>query len=574
MRDRPLRLLWLNFLACMMVVLFTGLAQSQWSDAFVDVRRRLDRGKSHALLVGVSQYERQPQLPWIDEEMRRLQKTLQDAGFTIHTPHTLAVAKGPEGTLTRAELDAAVKAFAKKVGDDPENRLIVYFATHGFATSRSDLNGGGYLITSEITSSPEKEAYSVKDLTSALSGIQSKHLFVFVNSCFGAAMAPVLNMRSAEALEKPGGGPDPLSDYVRGKLEARAWLFLSAGTDMQTVPDDKSPFALAVSKGIDGEADLDGDGYIMGMELATFVRKTVAQETAKKGGRNDPIFAWLTGQGDAGDFVFQSRLGPREVKSAVLSIEDEITRARNERLLERRSFTECPECPVMIEFDGPGKRIGLARTEITYLEWDACYRELGCARYIDDGGLGRGNRAVGGITWLDAQQYLLWLNGKRASEPPKAGEAASKCERYRLPMKPEWKAAATDRQNIRFTWGDEPLQDRASCWGCGEGQDGREPMEVASFGSNVGGFFDMTGNLWEWVEEPANLCEFTKLSLPGGQCAPGTVMGGSFATRFAQLNTLQEATVPRTRSPGEIGAADVYSLPTVGLRVACVLKTP
>lgn len=560
------------FIACVAMLVLAGPVHAQ-SQAFADVQQRLDKGKSHALLIGISQYDHQAQLPWVDEEMRRVQKTLHDAGFNTYAPSDMTRVAGESGKLTKAELDAALKSFAAKFGDDPENRLIVYFATHGFATSRADTNGGGYLITTEIGTSPEKEAYSVRNLTDALSRIRSRHLFVFVNACFGAAMAPILNQRSAETLEKREAGPDALSTYVRGKLEARAWLFLSAGTDAQTVPDEKSPFALAVAKGIDGEADLDGDGYIMGMELATYVRKSVAQETARTGGRNDPIFAWLTGQGDAGDFVFKSRLGPREVKPTIVSVEDEITRARNERLLDRRSFTECPDCPVMIEFDGPVSRIGLSRTEITYLEWDACYRELGCARYIDDGGLGRGNRAVGGITWMDAQQYLLWLNGKRPAATADNAQA-SKCERYRLPMKSEWKAAATDGQKLRFTWGSEPLQNRASCWGCGEGQDGRAPMEVASFGSNVAGFFDMTGNLWEWVEEPANQCDATKLALQGGQCTPGTVMGGSFATSMSQLDTLREASAPRTRAPGQIDDTDVYSLPTIGLRVACVLKTP
>lgn len=560
------------FIAFLAVMAFISFARAQ--DALADVQQRLDKGKSHALLIGVSQYDHQTQLPWVDEEMRRVQKALHDAGFNTYAPSDMARVAGADGSLTKHELDAALKGFAAKFGGDPENRLIIYFATHGYATSRADTNGGGYLITSEIGKNPEKEAYSVKNLTDALSRIQSKHLFVFVNACFGAAMAPILNQRSAEALEKREEGTDALSAYVRGKLEARAWLFLSAGTDAQTVPDEKSPFALAVSKGIDGEADLDGDGYIMGMELATYVRKAVAQETARAGGRNDPIFAWLTGQGDAGDFVFKSRLGPREAKPVVLSVEDEITRTRNERLLDRRSFTECVDCPVMIEYEyeDPVRRIGLSRTEITYLEWDACYRDLGCARYIDDGGLGRGTRAVGGITWMDAQQYLLWLNGKRDATAA-GGEAASKCERYRLPMEAEWKAAATDGRKLRFTWGNEPLQDRASCWGCGEGQDGRAAMEVASFGSNIGGFFDMTGNLWEWIEAPGNLCDLTKLSLGTQQCTPGKVMGGSYATSMSQLETWKVAEMPRTRAPGRVDDPEVYSLPTVGMRVACVLKT-
>lgn len=558
-------------------IMLAGSAHAQSSD----MSARLGGTKSHALLIGISKYDHQRQLDWVDEEMRRISSALTNAGFSTYIPDQISPGAGSNGYLTKQQLKATIRAFAEKYGRDPENRLIIYFASHGYATSSADQRGGGYLITSEIGDKPEADAYSVKDLRDDLQALQTRHLFVFVNACFGAAMSPVLNTRSAEAMQNREAGFDAQTAYIRGKLDQPAWMFLSAGTDRQTVPDDKSPFALAVANGIDGEADLDGDGYIEGMELATYVRRKVPEQTSQLGAKNDPILAWLDSSKAGGDFVFKSRLGPRsESKATIVSQEDEATRARNARLLERRSFTECVDCPIMNVVDigdrGPQPKIGIARTEITYLEWDACYRDLGCTRYIDDGGLGRGTRAVGGITWMDAQQYINWLDGKRRTVPSKDGtEQPSQCERYRLPTKSEWAAAANpDAKQTRFTWGDDVKADQASCWGCGEGQEGRSAMEVGSFLANDNGLFDMTGNLWEWVQDNSKQCDSAQLALPGGICTPGTVMGGSFATSLSGLSTLQQASVPRTRSPSVVGAPDVYALETVGLRVACTLKNP
>lgn len=562
----------LRFLIAGLAVLSlaTGHAVAQTSDAYAQVQARMVETKSHALIIGVSDYDSQGDLPWVDEEMRRMETAFKDAGFKTHKAQGSALVKSAAGRLELKELQQVVAEFIAKYGQDPDNRLILYFAMHGFASGGAG-NAEGYLVTSEIGTDQITSAYSVAQLRSTIAGAKSRHVFVFVNACFGAAMMPIVADRSAESFNKQ---QDPVSAahsaFIQSKLDANAWLFLSAGTDSQPVPDANSPFALAVAKGLAGEADQNNDGYVLGIELAAYVRNSVGPATQRLGKQNDPVFAWLDDVG-GGDFVFKSRLGVREIRPVEVSVADDITRTRNERLQERSSFTECVDCPVMVEYadEATTTRFGLARTEVTYLEWDACYRDLGCSRYIDDGGLGRGIRAVGGLTWLDAQQYVTWLEAKRRQN--EGTENASSCSRYQIPTKAQWRQAAMNGGEGRFSWGDNLSENQASCWGCGDGQNGRAAMEVASFPES-GGFFDMTGNLWEWVQEPAPICTMAMLTPPTGKCEPGTVMGGSFATAANSLSTLQTATVPRTRTPS--GIQDGYSLETVGLRVACALKTP
>jgi formylglycine-generating enzyme required for sulfatase activity len=77
----------------------------------------------------------------------------------------------------------------------------------------------------------------------------------------------------------------------------------------------------------------------------------------------------------------------------------------------------------------------------------------------------------------------------------------------------------------------------------------------------------MVGNLWEWVEDEADACDLTAIR-HNGQCAPGRVMGGSYATSADALPNVGEGGIaPRT------GNDRPWSSPTIGFRVACDVRT-
>ena len=81
------------------------------------------------------------------------------------------------------------------------------------------------------------------------------------------------------------------ADWTLDLLAHNARLVLTAGSASQTVPDVDNPFAKAVVDALDGEADMDGDGLILGTEIAQFVRGRVARATRLEGHANDPVFA-------------------------------------------------------------------------------------------------------------------------------------------------------------------------------------------------------------------------------------------------------------------------------------------
>src|SRR3569832_699519 len=173
--------------------------------------------------------------------------------------------------------------------------------------------------------------YSVHELISALTSFAAQHVFLFFDSCFSGAMLPeptrandtILASKPVLALSKETAA------WTLDLLAHNARLVLTAGNASQTVPDVANPFATAVVDALGGAADTDGDGLILGTEIAQFVRARVARATRLAGHANDPVFAVLpklvapvTPRPDAsdagridyalqGDFIFLSPDGPK-----------------------------------------------------------------------------------------------------------------------------------------------------------------------------------------------------------------------------------------------------------------------
>jgi len=538
------------------------LKQDQ-KDVLADISRQLGTNRSFALVIGISEFDRMPRLRGTQPEAEIAAAAFARQGFQVERV-------GESGRVSKEQLKGAIAKFLGDHGGKAANRLIIYVATHGYAAD--DKRDLGFLAASDTlrpgAAGFEASAYSVRELSAALAGLSAQHIYLFFNSCFSGAMLPDLRNEGPRMLDKPGllkALSPEAAQWTTDLLSRNARLALTAGSDNQTVPDVNNPYSLAVAKGLEGEADADGDGIILGTELAQFVRGRVARETRKKGKANDAVFAVLEKKvqpaepredapanidyGEQGDFVFLSPKGPRDTAVDGRDELAEILAARAKRL-PRGQFVDCADCPVMVEM--PGGKTALGKTEVTFAEWDACYREFGCRRFLPDSGLGRGDRPAAGMTWQDAYEFHVWLNSKEKG----------RCGSYRLPDKAEWLAGAGV--------GVEQVSDiaetgRAHCAGCGGGRDETRAISVATLPANVYGLNDVEGNLWEWVEDgPA--CGPAEFSNEGMCKADGTVMGGSFATAADELVPGLEAHLPRTSNEWP------WSPPTVGLRIACNLK--
>ena len=165
---------------------------------------------------------------------------------------------------------------------------------------------------------------------------------------------------------------------------------------------------------------------------------------------------------------------------------------------EGRLDREGPQHPVTI-----GAPFALGKYEVTFDEWDACVAAGGCEHRPDDQGWGRGTRPVINVSWEDAHQYVAWLSGETG-------------ETYRLPSEAEWEYAARAGTTTRYFWGDgeDPACGSANIYdqvgkaaddyggasfGCDDGF--AETAPAGSFRANAFGLHDVSGNVWEWVED-------------------------------------------------------------------------
>jgi formylglycine-generating enzyme required for sulfatase activity len=253
-----------------------------------------------------------------------------------------------------------------------------------------------------------------------------------------------------------------------------------------------------------------------------------------------------------------------------------------------QTFKECRNCPEMTALP-PGKvRIGsppdeplrrdnepqkeiairtpfaLARTAVTWDQWEACVRDRACDGIAIDTALrtgengqpnpdyrdwGRGTRPVVGVSWYDAQAFVGWLNAKTGED-----------DAYRLPSEAEWEYAARAGTTTAWPWGNELDYDHGNfgvasggLGGKAEGRDAwvNETAPVASFPPNAFGLYDMHGNIFEWTED---CYEADRAHTPAdgtankeGNCANRVFRNGTFTSNaYMQRSARRGAPYPAT----------------------------
>ena len=229
-----------------------------------------------------------------------------------------------------------------------------------------------------------------------------------------------------------------------------------------------------------------------------------------------------------------------------------LLRAAEEAQLKPRDiFRECSRnCPVMIvippgqyvmgspeneperfQNEAPqhlvtiGKAFAVSIFDVTFDEWEACVAVGGCSP-VHDSGFGTGLRPVTNVTWFDAKQYVEWLSRMTGKE-------------YRLPSEAEWEYFARGGTTTAFYWGTELGKWHANCVICGTEWDNTKSSPVGSFRPNPFGLFDVSGNVWQWLED----CYHTSYAgaptdgsaWTTGDCSLRSDRGGSFISKASNM---------------------------------------
>ncbi|GKS65717.1 hypothetical protein YTPLAS72_30210 [Nitrospira sp.] len=173
------------------------------------------------------------------------------------------------------------------------------------------------------------------------------------------------------------------------------------------------------------------------------------------------------------------------------------------------------------------KPFSIGKFEVTFLEYDR-YVELTGGRLPNDESWGRDTRPIINVSWDDATAYAKWLS-----------QATGKS--YRLPTDSEWEyAARSGGKDIEWAGtSDEKQLAEYAVYNTHrtEPVGGRKPNDL--------GLFDMSGNVWEWVQD----C----IEVGKEKCGGRVIRGGSWVFLPESLSYLhQNWSVTNTRA-GFIG---------------------
>ena len=133
------------------------------------------------------------------------------------------------------------------------------------------------------------------------------------------------------------------------------------------------------------------------------------------------------------------------------------------------------------------------------------------------------NHPVHSVSWNDAQIFLSRLNQIEQT----AGRLPTGWK-YALPTEAQWEYACRAGTTTVFAWGSSATSTQANFDGTqpyGGGASGpnlQQTVDVGQYAANSWGFFDMHGNVWEWVSD------WKAHYLTGAQTNPESPASGSF----------------------------------------------
>ena len=240
---------------------------------------------SYALVIGNGAYPVKNgwnPLPGAVEDVKEVAEVLERQGFNV----TLKI------DVTKSEFNKTFSEFIYESGKDKDNRLLFYYAGHGYTTKAATGEDLGYLVmldTPSPANAAEFDLYSV-DMIKFVSDskkIHAKHVLFMFDSCFSGT---VLNLRNRVT-------PSHITDRIKNPVRQ----FITAGRADEPVPD-RSEFKQAFLNLLKGRVEEPTpDGYLTGVELGDYLYRTVPKFSQGQHPQHGKIHDQ---QLNTGDFVF------------------------------------------------------------------------------------------------------------------------------------------------------------------------------------------------------------------------------------------------------------------------------
>jgi formylglycine-generating enzyme required for sulfatase activity len=535
--------------------------------------------QSHALVIGMSNYLNFDKLPGVIDDVNAVKTALEAQGFNVVV----------EMNLTSDQMEKAFSNFIGTYGQDRENRLLFYYAGHGYSFKTSYGEELGYLVpvdapvpTKNNMGVFQAKCFEMAQIEIQAKNIQSKHALFLFDACFSGSLFE--NTRA-------------VPEYINHNTMLPVRQFITSGTANETVPD-RSLFRRQFTAALDGEADEDKDGYITGTELGSFINKKVtnyshdAQHPQYGKIRNPHL--------DKGDFVFVLKstgtqqlnlihTGKLEVTSLVpgyltldgnyykyisanafVTIPDLTEGTHTLKIsgdeTEEKTVVILPDQTVYITFK-PNKKKTLVSDNFDLILVEGGTFQMGNDKgnrnespihpvTLDGFYLGQYevtqkqwqdvmgynpsiftecfNCPVENVSWDNVQEFLVRLNKKTGKN-------------YRLPTEAEWEFAASGgnaRKAYEYS-GSNNADDVA--WYISTSNEKTHPVGLKK--PNELGFYDMSGNVWEWCSDFFDNYDYLDYTQKNPKGPPKTstkvLRGGSWdRTQYYLRNTNRGKTNP------------------------------
>ena len=486
-------------------------------------------GKSWGLVIGVSEYEKLPDLRYALADAKAMAGLLERKGFTV----TLMVNGQAGKTQILSEL---AEKLAKQVG--PNDRVLVFLAGHA---ETKTLKGGRqvshFFPVAGDYGAVTESALNLSTIRELIDAVPAKQVLLLLDGCH-SGMSGVPSQSASPAVEA----------QLRRTMVERSREILTACSPSQQALEASdtgmSLFASVLIEGLEkGTADLNDDGLIPTSELFTYVDQRMTSIVQPKGLVQKPQ-RWDLNP-EKGEFVFLApkRASPAKADSGaapahavgsmtVTPLEAAGTKPRlkDQKEAEAKAaekplspsgtstvshVTVTPPLPEEItgrdgasmvlvpagEFimgsekgDDDEKPVHRVQVDSFYIDkFEVTNGKF--SKFIDaikgeppwgfddkDTPVAHAEQPVRWVTWLDATAYCQWAGKRLATEA-------------------EWEKAARGTDGRQYPWGDEPPTPAHAVFGQKEGSESLPPFSNRDKGKSPSGAQDMAGSLYEWVAD-------------------------------------------------------------------------
>jgi tetratricopeptide (TPR) repeat protein len=278
--------------------------------------------RSHAVVIGISRYERLPELPGAVRDAEKVAEALRN-------DHQFEVTLLLDQEATRLRIAEVLgDQLPLKLGRN--DRVLVYFAGHG-VTVGQDETAMGYLMPVEGDNERRvSTGISMRELQAWFAGYRSKHVMFVADACYSGL---ALSTRSV-------GLPTTLNDYLRQVTERPVRLSLTAGRADQEAHEWRGQglFTFFLLEALSGQADVNGDGIVTSSEIYAYLEPNVAMTALQHWrARQNPQL----GRSGEGEFIFLiDRSSPTEMTEAPQPAISEAAEITFWRSIEGSSFRQ------------------------------------------------------------------------------------------------------------------------------------------------------------------------------------------------------------------------------------------